>query len=51
MELFIGDAIRFFLEVIFRVRYGAPQVRSLRILRVGFYRRTPQEEEGYVLQV
>ena len=30
-----------FAEVSFRVRYGPPQVRSLRTISVSLYRRTP----------
>ena len=33
-----------FAKVSFRVRYGAPQVRSLRKVRVDLYRRTPLVE-------
>ena len=31
----------FFAEVSFRVKYGAPQVRGLRKIRVNLYHRTP----------
>ena len=34
-------SILIFAEVSFRVRYGAPQVRSFRKFRVNLYRRTP----------
>ena len=40
MGLFIGMHF-VFAEVIFRVKYGAPKVRSLRETRVNPYRRTP----------
>ena len=40
MGLFIGMQF-VFAEVSFRVRYGAPKVKSLRKIRVNLYLRTP----------
>ena len=42
MELFIGIHSVFFSETSFRVRCVAPQVRSLRKIRVNLYRKTPR---------
>ena len=44
-EISHRDAIWFLAEVSFRVRYGAPQVSSLRKFRVNLYRGTPLGKE------
>ena len=47
MGPFIGMQPDFFAEeVSFRVRYGAPKVRSLRKIRVGVYRGTPRSSNS-----
>ena len=47
MGFFIGMGFEF-VVVRFRVRCGAPQVRSLREYRVSLYRRTPLMARGVV---